>query len=230
MWFQKNKWKIIIPLLILAVLAAAFSLGGSAPEGKVVPTPAAATQASEEAVTPQTKTAPAPVETPAPAPEPTPAPEVTPAPVETTLPAEISSFPEERYCTISISCATVLDHVDQLDPAKVSLVPADGWILGAAEVRFRAGESVFDALQRVCKEHKIHMEFANTPAYNSAYIEGIGNLYEFDCGELSGWMYSVNGWFPNYGCSSYTLSDGDVICWVYTCDLGADVGSGNVIG
>ncbi len=44
--------------------------------------------------------------------------------------------------------------------------------------------------------------------YNSYYVEGIGNLYEFDCGSESGWMCKVNGWFPNYGCSSYTLSDG----------------------
>ena len=68
------------------------------------------------------------------------------------------------------------------------------------------------------------MEFSNTPIYNSAYIEGIGNLYERDVGDLSGWMYSVNGWFPNYGCGRYALKDGDVVEWVYTCDLGADVG------
>ena len=27
-------------------------------------------------------------------------------------------------------------------------------------------------------------EFEVTPVYNSNYIEGINNLYEFDCGEL----------------------------------------------
>ena len=58
--------------------------------------------------------------------------------------------------------------------------------------------------------------------------QGIHNLYEFDCGELSGWMYNVNGWFPNYGCSRYALQDGDVIRWRYTCDLGADVGGSMV--
>ena len=74
------------------------------------------------------------------------------------------------------------------------------------------------------------MEFENTPIYNSAYIEGINNLYEFDVGELSGWMYKVNEWFPNYGCSRYQLCDGDVVCWVYTCDLGSDVGGGYSTG
>lgn len=33
---------------------------------------------------------------------------------------------------------------------------------------------------------KIHMESSFTPVYNSAYIEGIHNLYEFDVGKLSG--------------------------------------------
>ena len=73
---------------------------------------------------------------------------------------------------------------------------------------------------------KIHMEFVETPMYNSAYIEGINNLYEFDTGELSGWMYKVNDWFPNYGCSRYQIKENDKIEWVYTCDLGRDVGGG----
>lgn len=46
----------------------------------------------------------------------------------------------------------------------------------------------------------------------------------------SGWMYSVNDWYPNYGCSCYTVQPGDVICWVYTCDLGQDVGGGAAVG
>ena len=67
---------------------------------------------------------------------------------------------------------------------------------------------MFNVLQREMRKAGIHMEFEDTPMYNSAYIEGINNLYEFDCGELSGWMYKVNGWFPNYGCSRYQLKGG----------------------
>ena len=127
-------------------------------------------------------------------------------------------------CTISISCATLLDNMDQLTAGKDELVPADGWLLQETQVNFAKGENVFDVLQRVTREHKIHMEYSDTPMYNSAYIEGIGNLYEFDCGSGSGWQYCVNEWFPNYGCSGYVLEDGDVIRWVYTCDMGKDVG------
>ena len=150
-----------------------------------------------------------------------PVPEGKPLPVE----PQDAAISETAYtCTISISCATILNHMDWLDPEKVELVPEDGWILEPTEVTFYEGESVFNVLQRTCKQQGIHMEFENTPMYNSAYIEGIHNLYEFDCGELSGWMYKVNEWFPNYGCSRYQLKAGDVVCWEYTCDLGVDIG------
>ena len=113
-----------------------------------------------------------------------------------------------------------------LDKDKKDIVPKDGWILKERTVTFKEGESVFDILKRVCKDNKIHMEASFTPLYNSTYIEGIYNLYEFDCGSLSGWMYSVNGEFPNYGCSKYIVKKGDVIRWQYTCDLGKDIGGG----
>ena len=133
----------------------------------------------------------------------------------------------ETSCTVSISCAAVFDHLDDLVPEKQELLPADGVFLPSASVSFAEGESAFDVLKRVCRENKIHMEFSEAPVYQSAYIEGIGNLYEFDCGEGSGWMYCVNGVFPNYGCSQYLLQDGDTVEWIYTCDYGADVGAVN---
>ena len=153
--------------------------------------------------------------------------------------APIDELPEQEApaatdasltCTISISCATILDHLDELDPEKVELVPEDGWILAPVTVEFTAGQNVFDVLLATVKANAIHMEYQNTPMYETAYIEGIGNLYEFDAGETSGWMYSVNGWFPNYGCSKYAVADGDVIAWVYTCDLGQDVGGADAAG
>ena len=150
-----------------------------------------------------------------------PVPEGKPLPVE---PQDAVISDTAYTCTLSISCAAILAHMDWLDPEKTELVPEDGWILEPTEVTFYEGESVFNVLQRTCKQKGIHMEFENTPMYNSAYIEGIHNLYEFDCGELSGWMYQVNEWFPNYGCSRYQLKDGDVVCWEYTCDLGVDIG------
>ena len=246
MWWKKHKWRVILPVCLLALLAFAFWFGGNAPglQGWKV----------EQRVT---TTA-----TPTPAPTPTPTlasadypqgdaaysaaqgmeldpktgldryqtgavPEGMPVPVE---PEDVEISDEEHTCTLSISCATILNNIDWLDPEKVELVPDDGWILRPIEVTFYEGESVFNVLLRTCKQQGIHMEYTNTPMYNSAYIEGIHNLYEFDCGERSGWMYCVNGWFPNYGCSRYALKEGDLIEWRYTCDLGFDIDGGYAVG
>lgn len=128
-------------------------------------------------------------------------------------------------CTITIRCDTILDNMENLTDGKEAYVPANGCILSTSTVEFEEGETVFDVLERVCSYAGIQLEYSWTPMYNSYYIEGINHLYEFDCGNESGWMYKVNGWFPNYGCSSYTLQGGDTIVWCYTCNgLGADVG------
>ncbi len=150
-----------------------------------------------------------------------PVPEGKPLPVE---PQNVEKKDNELTCTLSVRCDTILKNIDWLDSEKVSIVPEDGVIFAEKTVTFSEGESVFDLLLREMQQNKIHMEFEHTPLYNSAYIEGIANLYEFDCGELSGWMYKVNDWFPNYGCSRYQLKAGDKVEWVYTCDLGVDVG------
>ncbi len=129
------------------------------------------------------------------------------------------------YVYIEIRCDTILNNMGDLTAGKEEFVPSDGVILPVVEVPFYEGETVFEVLKRVCEKTSIQLEYSWTPLYNSYYIEGINNLYEFDCGEQSGWMYKVNEWFPNYGCSSYYVDDGDVIVWCYTCvGLGADVG------
>ena len=151
-----------------------------------------------------------------------PVPEGKPMPVE---PEDQTVDKKKSYtCTFSIECSTILNNLKDLDPDKRELVPSNGVILKPTKVTFYEGESVFDVLQRVCKEKGIHLESSWTPIYNSAYVEGIHNLYEFDCGALSGWMYRVDGWYPNYGCSRYQLKDGEKVEWRYTCDLGKDVG------
>ncbi len=130
---------------------------------------------------------------------------------------------KELSCTLTIRCDTLLENLDMLEESKWTLVPKDGVILAEKRVVFQDGESVFDVLLRETRLNSIHMEYVDTPMYDSAYIEGIHNLYEFDCGELSGWIYRVNGWKPNYGCSLYALKDGDRIEWLYTCELGKDL-------
>ncbi len=136
-------------------------------------------------------------------------------PTETVKPTEEAAPPQVETVAISISCAALSQNIKLLDEEKRELVPSSGWLLPPLETEFREGESVFDLLVRMCREHGILMEFTTSPVYESAYIEGIGNLYEFDAGAQSGWVYSVNGTSPNVGCSSYKLKAGDIVAWEY---------------
>ena len=137
----------------------------------------------------------------------------------------------DKTCTITIVCPTIFDNLNSLNAEKAPFVPKDGTILPSTKVTFTEGETVFDVLKRVCDAAQLQIEYSYTPLYESYYVEGINHLYEFDCGPESGWMFKVNEWFPNYGCSAYTLKDGDDIVWCYTCEgLGTDVGADEWMG
>lgn len=65
------------------------------------------------------------------------------------------------------------------------------------------------------------------------YVRSIaptGRLGEFDFGSGSGWMYSVNGRYPNYGFADYYPQDGDVVRVQFTLILGEDLGGGGALG
>lgn len=128
----------------------------------------------------------------------------------------------DNTCTFVIECKTILDNKDKLKKGLEKYVPDDA-VIFSKTVGFDSGESVYDILRRICDENSIQMEASYTPAFSSYYVEGINNLYEFDCGQGSGWMYSVNGVFPNYGCSSYKPASNDKIAFRYTCELGYDL-------
>lgn len=47
------------------------------------------------------------------------------------------------------------------------------------------------------------------------YVRGIGDLYEFDRGAMSGWLYEVNGVQPTVSAGAYVLQAGDRLQWLY---------------
>ena len=88
------------------------------------------------------------------------------------------------------------------------------------------GETAFSLLQRT----GLTIRTASYSQYAGVYVEAINGFGEFDDGPLSGWMYKVNGVFPDYSASLYELSDGDIVEWVYTRNLGQDIGGGSGTG
>lgn len=55
---------------------------------------------------------------------------------------------------------------------------------------------------------------------SGSYVSAINGLAEKMCGSGSGWMYAVNGSFPNIPCGAYTLYGGESIRWAYTVTMG----------
>ena len=152
------------------------------------------------------------------------APQTAPAAPQT-APTATGTTSAASVCTLIVRCDTILDKLDALNPEKLDLVPEDGLLYENPAAEMTDGESAFDLLLREMRAAAIHLDFVKTPAYNTVYIKGIGNLYEFDCGDLSGWTYRINGEFLSVGCSLAVIHPGDTVEFLYTCDLGADVGN-----
>lgn len=136
-------------------------------------------------------------------------------------PTENKSSDSSNYCSFIVDCNKALESAD-LSQNLRNVLPENG-IIYSGNPEFNQGESVFDLLKRLMKESGIPLEFSSSPAYGSKYIKGINSLHEFDCGELSGWTYFVNGSRPSYGCDKYIIKPGDDIRWYYTCNLGNDI-------
>ncbi len=125
---------------------------------------------------------------------------------------------EKLTCSLEVVCSDALES-DALSEEKRALLPVDGCIVEKTELSFSPGDTAFYILVTKLQEENIHFEFSETPGANSKYIEAISNLYQFDCGELSGWSYLVNGESPMVSASDYELSDGDEISFVYITDF-----------
>lgn len=120
--------------------------------------------------------------------------------------------------TFTIRCDTIAGLGDS------EFIPEDGCILKETTYAFAQDETVYDILVRAVKDNKLHMEKKKTGSGpRDYYICGIANIYEYDWGELSGWMYYVNGESPSVGCGEYRVKDGDRIEWLYTREIGRDL-------
>lgn len=82
------------------------------------------------------------------------------------------------------------------------------------------GESVYDVLKHDLDSKG--MKLSKSGIGSTTYVRGINGMFEFDKGPLSGWLYRVNGVFPDHSCGDYYVKSGDVIDWMYTEDLGND--------
>ncbi|SHK28852.1 S-layer homology domain-containing protein [Paramaledivibacter caminithermalis] len=95
----------------------------------------------------------------------------------------------------------------------------EGRILSKTEVEFKKNDTVLDVLKRVLNHKDIQYKIEDE------YVKSIDGQSEFDKGAKSGWMFSVNGEFPKISAGSVEVKEGDYIRWLYTMDLGIDIGA-----
>ena len=121
--------------------------------------------------------------------------------------------------TLEIRCDTIAGKTDK------NYIPEDGVILAPTEFDIEEGDTVYDILTEAARSYNIQIDNKGSSgsAHGLVYIAGINYIYEFDYGDLSGWVYHVNGITPSRNCGEYVLSDGDEVQWLYTCELGHDL-------
>lgn len=133
-------------------------------------------------------------------------------------PAAETPATSRETVTLTVDFHTAVDYGILQDARYKGVLPESGQLLSAVCVGMQAGDSVTKVLKETLKANKLTYQITS-----NGYIRSIGGLGEMDCGPQSGWVYKVNGEFPNVSGKYYKLSPGDSIEILYTCEKG-DVG------
>jgi len=153
--------------------------------------------------------------------------EVTPTPAPAQFPEkEISPSPSsEPSQTPEVTTTPTSTPTPSQEPKKDTITlyvkGKDGVIFPKTEIEFKENQTVFDLLKEVMRKNNIIVDDSGTGS--NKYVEGIDNLYEFDHGAKSGWVYFVNGKMMGKSSGNTVISKNDKISWYYTLDLGNDI-------
>lgn len=122
-------------------------------------------------------------------------------------------------CTVLTACS---NHMPPCEPENAAMTVTisitgkdDEIILSDFPVGIYDGNTVLDVLVYATKKNNIQVDYIGFD--KTAYIKGINNLYEFDFGSASGWIYAINDPdnCPTVSCGAYAPEDKDQIIWKY---------------
>ena len=122
-------------------------------------------------------------------------------------------------CTIEIRCDNATARKDTItNPGIRDAIPDDGTILEVTTYTGNEGFTVYDVLAAVTAAHNPVIPIVANA--DRSYVSSINNLSEKNVGPTSGWTYRVNGVLPMMAANQYKVKDGDVIKWIYVCQMG----------
>lgn len=134
--------------------------------------------------------------------------------------------PSDEITNVVVQATEVVEEVikpETIDTVHIIVIgPEETGVLYEGDQTLHMGDSVFDVLLAVHKAELIVLDYNGSGKL--AYIQGINNIYEFDYGANSGWLYSVNDEFPSFGVGNYFPIFEDQISIEYTMDGGFDIG------
>lgn len=127
------------------------------------------------------------------------------------------------YVSFSVTCHAAAENLSTIDESvnPLSVIPEDGVVIAQRRLGLPEGATAFEALLEAARQEQIRVDYTGT--VYGAYVSGIGYIYEFGFGDMSGWLYRVNGEFPEVSAGAYALSEGDTVEFIYTCDGGGDL-------
>ena len=117
---------------------------------------------------------------------------------DTTSSGTSSETTQEQQATVS---ATV----------EIDATAADGEST-TYDVEVEEGSTVYDALVAT------GVDVNASDSDYGMYVMGIDGLASGDYGDMSGWMFEVNGEMAEVSCSELEVSDGDQIVWIYVTE------------
>ncbi len=89
-----------------------------------------------------------------------------------------------------------------------------GAVIPPCAVGIGSGSTVLSVTEEAARRAKIVLDIDAA----GTYIRGIDGISERDFGALSGWVFRVNGEYPNVSCADFALSPGDTVEWIYTTE------------
>lgn len=118
--------------------------------------------------------------------------------------------------TVSVDCSAVLAAMERIDERinQASVIPKDGIVIASRETAVAEGATAFDALVAAARERRVAVDYVGS--LYGVYVRGIGHIYEFGFGDMSGWVYEVNGESPDVSAGEFVLSEGDSVEFIYT--------------
>lgn len=124
-------------------------------------------------------------------------------------------------CQFTVKGSSASSQKDKINISVDTYTANNQSIIDLTAINYQDGDTAWSATKRLFDEKGI--SYTYNPKKNG-YVSEINGVSEFDYGKQSGWMYSVNGEYPEIGCGAYELKAGDTIRWRYTLDLGKDLG------